>query len=390
MTPPIGKPHRLSEEITPAPGTTGLAPREYSVVPDEEQGEMAVVLQDQPLDVWEVSRRIQDHAIDVSQLIGQHPYEAFLRSIAIYERAIERGYADVVIVDIQEMAVIQIKNVLALIIMAEDKQKAERKADVAHRKADQLKEINTVLERESKTDPLTDLLNKKGLDKEGTKIFNHCKEKGIPLSCLYMDLDFFKTVNDDHGHPVGDSVLTEFAKNISTKFREFIQTNFRQYDLTFTGDSGLTEGEIEIFARDGGEEFMVLMPFTDLEEAVVAAERFREFIQSEPINLVKINGKATHIKLDLTCTIGVSQANFDRDKSIYDLKANADDALKKGKKTHRNIVCVSSINADGETSYTFPHLKSPGRKTVEAKERYAKPPEPQAEVPPLDIEDESK
>jgi len=318
---------------------------------------------------------IRDKVNDVISLVGHQPYNDFLRAASIYEKYLDaESTPEEAIRDIQELVVIQIRNILALIISAENLQKEKRKADAAAKKAQRLEEINRVLEKENKSDPLTGLYNRKGLDKEGTKVFEHCKKNDIPLSCLYIYLDFFKTVNDDHGHPVGDAVLKTFAQYISAKFREFIRKNFRQYDLTF---SDLLEEGNDVIARDGGEEFMVLMPFTDLQEAQKAAERFREFIQNARITFVKSNGETRIITLEnLSCTIGVTQANFKKDFSIHDLKARADEALKRGK-AHRNVVCVTTINEDDETSYTFPYLHSPRRRppkkpadTTENRKRY--------------------
>lgn len=364
---PIFDDHELSLSLLPEP-ENALVVREANTLVFPET-----------INILRIVRGIQARAEDVIKLIGDKPYGDFLRSLDIYKGAIEKQYPDEVIREIQEMVVIQIRTVWILIFTAENDRKEKRRADASIKKAQHLAEINTVLKKENETDPLTNLYNKKGLDIEGTKVFKHCKAKGISLSCLYIDLDYFKTVNDEHGHPVGDAVLKTFAKNISIKFREFVETRFRQYDFSFTQGGNLIRSETgesitpdptvnaEVVARDGGEEFMVLMPFTDLEEATVAAERFREFIQEESLKFLIPN-----VELQLTCTIGVSQANFDRDKSIYDLKTNSDDALKQGKKTHRNVVCVTKTNNDGETTYTFPHLKSPRRKAP-------KPPQSTAE-----------
>jgi len=85
---------------------------------------------------------------------------------------------------------------------------------------EQVDNLNVVLEKEAGTDELTNLYNKRGLKKKGKKMFEYCRENGIPLSCLYIDIDYFKIINDKFGHEVGDAIIAAFAETIASEFRE--------------------------------------------------------------------------------------------------------------------------------------------------------------------------
>jgi diguanylate cyclase (GGDEF)-like protein len=108
------------------------------------------------------------------------------------------------------------------------------------------------LERSAITDPLSGLANRRFLLAEGQRIVAMCLEHRRPVSLLMIDIDFFKRINDEYGHDVGDRAIQVAATTISAATRET--------DLT---------------ARYGGEEFTVVAPFADSEEALTLAERIR-------------------------------------------------------------------------------------------------------------------
>jgi diguanylate cyclase (GGDEF)-like protein len=121
-----------------------------------------------------------------------------------------------------------------------------------------------------------------------------------------FDLDYFKEVNDSHGHAIGDEVLRTFALRC--------RADFRQSD---------------VFARLGGEEFAALLVETSAEQAEEAAERFRAMAASRPI--------PTDVG-DLTVTVSIGVASLDDEDSINDLLKRADEALYKAKQSGRNSV----------------------------------------------------
>jgi len=131
---------------------------------------------------------------------------------------------------------------------------------------------------------------------------------GTQLSLILADLDYFKKINDIHGHQVGDLVLQQFAQIIKQ-----------------------TKRNIDIAARYGGEEFAVILPETDLEGAIIFAERLRDATESNP---VKIRDQS------IVATVSIGVANFPTSaiRSRGQLIALADQALYEAKRNGRNGV----------------------------------------------------
>lgn len=160
------------------------------------------------------------------------------------------------------------------------------------------------------TDELTGINNRRHFMEQGQHELERRQRNHQPLSCIMFDIDHFKTVNDQHGHHVGDSVLREVTKRCHQNLRT-----------------------TDIFGRYGGEEFSVLLPETSLEKAVQAAERLRQAIESPLIVIDKI-------AVSVTLTLGVATLS----KTTTDLEmllAQADKALYKGKAAGRNQVMAS-------------------------------------------------
>lgn len=151
-------------------------------------------------------------------------------------------------------------------------------------------------------DPLTHLYNRRGFEEMLERIRSLSSRSGNPFAVLLIDADHFKSINDKHGHSMGDEVLRAIGYTI----REQCRTS-------------------DVVARIGGEEFAVILPDTSKDGAIVVAERIRQRIQMD------LAVKYPHIMP--TVSIGVS--TDDRMKSILD---NADRKLYKAKKTGRNKV----------------------------------------------------
>ena len=164
------------------------------------------------------------------------------------------------------------------------------------------------------TDPLTGLYNRRQLFTLGVYELSHARRLHQPLSVLAIDIDYFKQINDAHGHPIGDEVLRAVAR--------IFQSSLRQED---------------ILARVGGDEFVVLLPRTDIHEAASIAERIRLAMQGQSIH-------ATQLQLLVTMSIGVAQLTAD----IVDLDAlllRSDEALYAAKHAGRACVRIySSLN----------------------------------------------
>jgi two-component system, cell cycle response regulator len=138
--------------------------------------------------------------------------------------------------------------------------------------------------------------------------------KGSPLSCLLIDLDHFKQVNDRHGHLIGDAVLREVAEQVKDQLR-------------------LSDA----MARYGGEEFAVLLVQTDTASAIAIAERIRERMVSRPVVLP--DGKTLSVTLSVgVSTLHQSVRGADVDARARELVAAADRALYAAKRAGRNRV----------------------------------------------------
>lgn len=159
-------------------------------------------------------------------------------------------------------------------------------------------------------DPLTGVLNRRGLERSAQQFLGGSPYATWPVSLICLDIDHFKQVNDRYGHGIGDVVLQRVVSAI--------QPHLRARDQV---------------ARTGGEEFAVFLPGTDLDAAVVVAERLRCAI--EEASLV-VPGEL----LQFTCSFGVS-ARTSPLEGLPLLLARADQALYAAKRAGRNRVCHS-------------------------------------------------
>lgn len=157
-------------------------------------------------------------------------------------------------------------------------------------------------------DGLTGLYNRRYFDRHMCVQLDKAKEGGRSLGLMMLDIDYFKSVNDTHGHAAGDEVLKEFA--------ERLQRNIRGVDLA---------------CRYGGEEFVVMMPDTDLVHAKNIAERMRHAVASEPFETGLTD------PLNITVSVGISINELDDDTPEQMMK-RADIALYRAKREGRNRI----------------------------------------------------
>jgi two-component system cell cycle response regulator len=132
--------------------------------------------------------------------------------------------------------------------------------------------------------------------------------RGKPLTVLVLDIDHFKHINDTYGHDAGDDVLRDFALRIRKSIRG-----------------------IDLACRYGGEEFVVIMPETDLAVATMVAERLRRRIAGEPFPIQR--GARS---LDVTISVGI--ASLATGDAAADVLKRADQALYRAKRDGRNRV----------------------------------------------------
>jgi two-component system cell cycle response regulator len=178
-------------------------------------------------------------------------------------------------------------------------------------------------------DPLTGLYNRNSMNDLLAKEFNRAQRYGTDLACLLMDLDFFKAVNDTYGHHFGDFVLQQFGQRLIE--------NLRETDLCF---------------RYGGEELMVLLPNTNIHDALQVANKIRDLCESEPYD------DGDHVTT-VTVSIGAATVSDVKPSTARDLLALADKALYRAKAEGRNRLVIYRQNLGvADMPKNFRHLKN--------------------------------
>jgi diguanylate cyclase (GGDEF)-like protein/hemerythrin-like metal-binding protein len=182
-----------------------------------------------------------------------------------------------------------------------------------------LENTNDLLEKQATTDVLTGIRNRNYFNIRVMEEIERSKRYGSDLSLILIDLDHFKRINDTYGHDIGDDVIIKFTKKICELIRK-----------------------TDLFARWGGEEFIILLPETDLLHAIDVGNKLREEIQ----NTKHINDEV------VTISLGVSNLmKFDTMESWF---RKTDRALYHGKNQGRNLVCISEgIKEWNEDIYIF-------------------------------------
>jgi two-component system cell cycle response regulator len=176
---------------------------------------------------------------------------------------------------------------------------------------------NEMLKYIGLTDSLTGVYNRRYIDRRLIEEIARARRQGYRISCMYIDIDHFKKVNDTIGHQAGDEVLRDVAGRIKAELR-------------------LSDA----LARFGGEEFVVLLIDADLASASTVAQRIRASVANTPFSLS--SGQA----IDVSVSIGVATLeDFERDHAIegvaQQLVAQADAALYRAKEGGRNQVVTS-------------------------------------------------
>ncbi|SKB59701.1 diguanylate cyclase [Malaciobacter marinus] len=167
-----------------------------------------------------------------------------------------------------------------------------------------LSTLNKKLEKISQTDKLTSLYNRTKLDMILEFEFKNKKRYEKPLSIIIIDIDHFKKINDTYGHLVGDKILVEFSN--------IIKANIRETDF---------------IGRWGGEEFLVVLPFTKEKDAYNLASKLRKLIAKKPL----------YKNINVTASFGVVEC---KDSDCNKALLNADKALYEAKNSNRNCVKV--------------------------------------------------
>jgi diguanylate cyclase (GGDEF)-like protein len=161
-------------------------------------------------------------------------------------------------------------------------------------------------------DPLTGLANRRKFAERFEYDMARAVRAGTPLSLLMVDIDHFKETNDRHGHLAGDACLTAIAGLLTRSVRS-----------------------VDLVARFGGEEFVILLPDMGAEASLLAAERMRALVEAEPIRAA-----GCEEPIALTVCIGAATAPGSVSLSLDELLGRADDAAYRAKRLGRNRVCA--------------------------------------------------
>jgi diguanylate cyclase (GGDEF)-like protein len=172
-------------------------------------------------------------------------------------------------------------------------------------------ELHHVVQRQAMTDELTGLANRRRFMEAFGGEIGRAERFGGTLTLVLADIDDFKRINDQFGHHVGDEALRRFAGLLTAELRE-----------------------IDVAGRLGGEEFAVLLPETDLEGALVAAERIRRAVEESELALSEA------VRIRFTASLGV--ASYEGDPADRLLR-RADAALYQAKADGKNRVSAASV-----------------------------------------------
>ncbi|MBN1891340.1 MAG: diguanylate cyclase [Clostridiales bacterium] len=173
------------------------------------------------------------------------------------------------------------------------------------------------LRKISTTDTLTRTCNRASLEHDGEKWIELCRSLEQPLSVVFIDLDNLKIINDTHGHIVGDRILIETVSRI----RDHLNAR-------------------DIICRWGGDEFVLLLPGTDVIEAVRIVERIRDHVTGKPFS----GGVVT------SCSFGI--AGMDKDSTLKSLIYNADQMMYRAKRKGKNSIEFQNQPTTGQKEAT--------------------------------------
>jgi len=243
------------------------------------------------------------------------------REVELAIEAIHAGAADYVLKTPQLIDVIPLvieKNLVVWRIKQENLALQSKLEDSVYQVQDANAQLQTLvvrLEQMALTDDLTGLYNRRHLSQTMNRMFSESIRYDTELSCLMIDLDGFKQVNDTLGHQKGDDLLI--------KIGHIITSNCRESDVP---------------ARYGGDEFVILLPETNLDTAVIVAERMRK--QFDNTRKFPDSTISNTDKLSISISVGIASRKSTTPNSAEHLIADADNALYSAKRIGRKCTMI--------------------------------------------------
>lgn len=195
------------------------------------------------------------------------------------------------------------------------------------------------LGREATTDDLTGMATRKPFFERAATAAHRDRTLGRPTMISMLDVDFFKHLNDTHGHTAGDDVLREIGRRL----RASPASDDSKHGLIRLGD---------IAARVGGEEFAVLLPSTSPAEAQAVMDRVRGGVEKMRVQTTRKTG-GEPVTVSVTVSIGIAELDHDQtlDEAITVAMHQADTALYRSKRAGRNRVTLNAVADSAETSH---------------------------------------
>jgi len=175
-------------------------------------------------------------------------------------------------------------------------------------------QIALLLEETARTDFLTKLINRRAMHRFLQNEIARFGRTGGTFSLVLVDIDYFKNINDQFGHDIGDEVLIALSRVFESAVREQ-----------------------DIVSRWGGEEFLILLPATAQADAFEQAERLRQLLDSDSLQIERYPHR-------ITASFGVCE--FNPEENLEFLLKQADIALYKAKAMERNQVCVAAQSGE--------------------------------------------
>ncbi|MCP5046713.1 MAG: diguanylate cyclase [bacterium] len=225
--------------------------------------------------------------------------------------AIEAGAMDYIRKPLGEVELVV--RVRAALLLGESYKETKRKKEELEKLNETLFLLNETLEEKNRklyesviTDSLTLIYNREFLMESLSKEYSKSKRHGLVFSCIMIDIDHFKSVNDDHGHQAGDYVLRTIAAHIKESIRHE-----------------------DILGRYGGEEFLLILPNSTEKDSMMVAEKIRVNIEN---TIYDYDG----LKLKINLSLGVADNRTGGPKNVDQLIFHADKALYQSKRTGRN------------------------------------------------------
>ena len=204
-------------------------------------------------------------------------------------------------------------------------QALEQANEALREQIEEISRLQEQLREQVHRDPLTGQYNRRYLDATLQREMRRCARESAPLSLLMMDIDHFKSVNDTHGHLVGDEVLRQIGLILATHARSH-----------------------DVVCRYGGEEFLLMLPQLPLTQALQRAEQLRRVVQQHAF---LTDGGDIHV----TLSVGVA-AFPENGQTVDELLRNADHALYQAKREGRNRVVQAADLAPATPTQALPPL----------------------------------